>query len=127
MIVAPPGYWLLQIDYSVLELRPLAQICLRRFGRSVLAELFRQGVDPHRYTAALLLGKSPDQFSQLPLDEQKKFRQRSKAVNFGVPGGLGAKSLVEYAKHSYRQEMTIDEARSFRKRLTRPTRPWANS
>ena len=117
MIVAPPGYWLLQIDYSVLELRTLAQICLRRFGRSVLAELFRQGVDPHRYTAALLLGKSPDQFNQLPLDEQKKFRQQSKAVNFGVPGGLGAESLVEYAKHSYRQEMTIDEARSFRKRL----------
>ena len=50
MIIAPPGYWLLQIDFSVLELRTLAQICLWRYGRSVLADLFRQGTDPHRYT-----------------------------------------------------------------------------
>ena len=99
MIVAPPGYWILQIDYSVLELRTLAQICLRRFGRSVLAEQFRQGVDPHRYTAALLLGKSPDQFSQLPLDEQKKFRQRSKAVNFGVPGLLVRRLSIRQEKY----------------------------
>lgn len=79
MIVAPPGYWLLQIDYSVLELRTLAQICLRRYGRSTLAELFKQGVDPHRYTAALLLGQTQEQFEQLPPEEQKRYRQRAKA------------------------------------------------
>ena len=31
-VVAPPGYWLLAIDCSVLELRTLPQICLRRYG-----------------------------------------------------------------------------------------------
>ena len=108
MIVAPPGYWLLQIDYSVLELRTLAQICLRRYGRSVLADLFRAGVDPHCYTATLLLGKTMEQFEQLPAKEQKQHRQRAKAVGFGVPGGLGAASLVL---------MTIDEAKQFRKQL----------
>ena len=117
MIVAPPGHWLLQIDYSVLELRTLAQICLRRYKRSVLADLFRRGVDPHRYTAALLLGKPLEHFQQLPATEQKQHRQRAKAVNFGVPGGLGAASLVSYAKQSYGVEMTFEEARQFRKRL----------
>jgi len=117
MIVAPPGYWLLQIDYSVLELRTLAQICLRRFGRSKLAELFRDGLDPHRYTAALLLGMTLEQFGQLPAKEQKQHRQRAKAINFGVPGGLGAASLVSYAKHGYGVEMTLEEAQQFRQKL----------
>lgn len=117
MIIAPPGYWLLQIDYSVLELRTLAQICLRRYGHSVLADLFRQGIDPHKYTAALLLGITPDEFHQLPAAEQKQARQRAKAVNFGVPGGLGAASLVAYAKYSYGVELTIEQPKEFRNEL----------
>jgi hypothetical protein len=117
IFVAPPGYWLLQIDYSVLELRTLAQICLFRFGKSVLADLFREGADPHKYTAALLLGKTLEQFETLPRQEQKRHRQRAKAINFGVPGGLGALSLVSYAKQSYGVEMGLEEAKQFRHRL----------
>lgn len=117
MIVAPPGYWLLQIDYSVLELRTLAQICLGRYGRSVLADLFHQGIDPHEYTAALLLGMTLEQFQQLPEKEQKQHRQRAKAINFGVPGGLGALSLVSYAKNSFGVQLTLDEAKQFRQKL----------
>jgi DNA polymerase I-like protein with 3'-5' exonuclease and polymerase domains len=123
MIVAPPGYWLLAIDYSVLELRTLAQICLRRYGRSVLADLFRQGIDPHRYTAALLLGKTLPQFEQLPADEQKQHRQRAKAINFGVPGGLGAASLVSVAKYSYGVQLTIEQAKEFRTQLVKQVYP----
>ena len=117
MIIAPPGYWLLQIDYSVLELRTLAQICLRRYGKSVLADLFCQGIDPHKHTARLLLGLSLEQFQQLPVAEQKQARQRAKAVNFGVPGGLGAASLVTYAKQAYRVELTLKQAKAFRHQL----------
>jgi hypothetical protein len=119
MIQAPPGYWLLQIDYIAIELRTLAQICLRRYGRSVLADLFRQGVDPHKYTAALLLGLglTLERFEQLPGSEQKQHRQRAKAINFGVPGGLGAASLVAYAKQSYSVQLSIDEAKEFRQWL----------
>ncbi len=123
MIQAPAGHWLLQIDYSVLELRTLAQICLRRYGHSVLADLFRDGVDPHCYTASLLLGKTLDQFDKLPTAEQKQARQHAKAINFGVPGGLGAASLVTYAKHSYGVDLTIHEARRFRRRLIREIYP----
>jgi len=117
MIIAPPGYWLLQIDYSVLELRTLAQICLRRYGKSVLADLFRQGTDPHKYTAALLLGITLEQFHELPVAGQKEARQRAKAINFGVPGGLGAASLVTYAKQSYDVELTLKQAKAFRLQL----------
>ncbi|MCE9552871.1 MAG: hypothetical protein K8T91_05785 [Planctomycetes bacterium] len=123
MIIAPPGYWLLQVDYSVLELRTLAQICLGRYGRSVLADLFHQGIDPHKYTATLLLGTTLEQFQQLPEKEQKQHRQRAKAVNFGVPGGLGALSLVSYAKHSYGVQLTLDEAKQFRQKLVREVYP----
>jgi len=109
--------WLLQIDYSVLELRTLAQICLRRYGKSVLADLFRQGIDPHKYTASLLLGITLEQFQQLPAVEQKQARQRAKVCNFGVPGGLGATSLVAYAKQSYGVELTLEQAKAFRHQL----------
>jgi len=37
--------------------------------------------------------------------------------NFGVPGGLGAASLVAYAKQSYGVELTIKQAKSFRQQL----------
>jgi DNA polymerase I-like protein with 3'-5' exonuclease and polymerase domains len=117
MIVAPPGYWLLQIDYSVLELRTLAQICLNRYGKSVLADLFREGVDPHSYTASLLMEITPEQFQQLSAADQKRNRQRAKAINFGVPGGLGAASLVAYAKQSYGVELSLKQAKTIRQQL----------
>jgi DNA polymerase I-like protein with 3'-5' exonuclease and polymerase domains len=90
---------------------------LFRYGRSVLSDLFRQGGDPHRYTAALLLGLTLDQFEKLPREDQKRHRQRAKAINFGTPGGLGTASLVSYAKQSYGVELTINEAKQFRQRL----------
>ena len=117
IITALIGYWLLQIDYGQIELVTLAQICLKRYGRSVLADLFHQGIDPHKYTAALLLNKTLDQFRELPVVEQKQARQRAKAINFGVPGGLGAASLVAYAKHGYGVQLTIEQAKDFRRRL----------
>lgn len=117
MICAAPGHWLLAIDYSTLELRTLAQICLRRFGHSRLAEVFAAGGDPHSYTAAMLQGFSAEEFERLPKAEQKTARQRAKAVNFGTPGGLGAPALMAYAKAAYGVEMTLDEARGLRRRL----------
>ena len=114
MIIPPPGHWLLAIDYSVLELRVLAQICLLRFGKSALTDLFRQGVDCHKYTAAALLGITLDQFHKLPKANQKQYRQAAKAVSFGAPGGLGPESLASLAKHSYGVDMSLEQAKKFR-------------
>lgn len=115
MIVPSPGFVFLGIDYSAIELRTLAAVCERRFGRSRLAEVIREGVDPHSFTAAIFAGVSLGDFGSLP--NKKQLRQQAKALNFGIPGGLGAKSLVEYAKATYGVDLTVDQASEFRERL----------
>src|SRR5262249_30483911 len=45
-------------------------------------------------------------------------RQSAKAVNFGTPGGLGAVSLVAYAKANYGVALTLEEAKKKRLQLT---------
>lgn len=141
--VASPGHFLLAVDYSFIELRTLAAVYLQRYGRSVLADVIKQGTDPHAYTAALILGMPLDEFlawkndrdvierrvvdgQEMPVtraDKFKQYRQAAKAVNFGAPGGLGAESLVSYARQTYGVDMSLDEARSFRDRLSREIYP----
>jgi len=115
MIVPSPGFVFLGIDYAAIELRTLAAVCERRYGRSRLADVIREGIDPHSFTASLFEGVSVEEFSQLP--NRKQLRQQAKALNFGIPGGLGAKSLVAYAAATYGVTLSIDQASSFRSRL----------
>jgi DNA polymerase I-like protein with 3'-5' exonuclease and polymerase domains len=115
MIVPSRGSLLLGIDYSAIELRTLAAVLERRYGRSRLADVLREGVDPHAFTASMFRGVSLDEFSRLP--DRKKLRQQAKALNFGIPGGLGAKSLVSYAATTYGVDLSLEEATLFRDRL----------
>jgi DNA polymerase I-like protein with 3'-5' exonuclease and polymerase domains len=117
MVTASPGTVLLTVDFAAIELRTLASVCEKTFGFSRLAEVFRQRVDPHSYTAAMFSGMELDHFLQLPKSLLKPLRQKAKALNFGIPGGLGAKSLVSYAKHSYGVDLTVEEAEDFRQKL----------
>ena len=108
------------IDYAFIELRTLAAICEDRFGTSVLADTIRKGIDPHVYTAAMIQGITIEEFQKLKETDPvsfKTFRQAAKALNFGIPGGLGAASLADYAKASYGVSMTKEEASAFRKKL----------
>lgn len=50
-------------------------------------------------------------------DVSKSARQRAKAFGFGLPGGLGAPKLQQYAARSYGVAMTLQEARETRKRF----------
>ena len=46
-------------------------------------------------------------------DERRRFhqwRQKAKAVNFGIPGGLGVLSLRDYAQYGFGVDMTLPEA-----------------
>jgi DNA polymerase family A len=120
--VPSPRHLLLDVDYSFIELRTLAAVCLHRYGRSTLADVIKAGRDPHAHTAALLLDVPEDEFLAWKgnpdrADEYKNARQRTKPVNFGVPGGLGAGSLVDYARHTFNATLTLDEARAWRERL----------
>ncbi len=120
IFVPSPGHFLLAIDYSFIELRTFARVCESRYGRSVLADVIRAGRDPHAFTAAVLLCMDPDEFLALQQSDPKKFktwRQMAKPLNFGIPGGLGARSLVAYARRSYGVEMTVEQAAEFRKKM----------
>jgi DNA polymerase I-like protein with 3'-5' exonuclease and polymerase domains len=120
--VPAPGYFLLAADYSFIELRTLAAVCLRRYGRSALADVIGAGLDPHANTAALMTGVRPEWFLAWKGDPEKadrfkEARQMAKPVNFGVPGGLGADSLARYARRTYGVAMTAGEAQAHRERL----------
>lgn len=120
LYIPSPGNIFVGVDYSCLELRVLAHLCRQRFGESRLAEVFEQGMDPHEHTARLMLGLSEEQMQQMKTDDPGKFkaeRQKSKAINFGVPGGMGAKSLRDYAQTTFGVTMSEAEAKDLRHRL----------
>jgi DNA adenine methylase len=131
MFVPSEGHFLLTADYSFIELRTLAAVCERRFGESKLADVIRSGTDPHAHTAAMMLGVPPEEFLGWKKDpsrakQYEEARQAAKAVNFGTPGGLGAASLADYAKRTYKVPLTVEEAAEKRSRLVSEVYPELN-
>lgn len=73
-----PGYdCLVSADYSQIELRILAHLC----GDPALIKAFQDGADIHRFTAAEVLGKAPEEVTS-------EERSHAKAVNFGIIYGI---------------------------------------
>jgi DNA polymerase I-like protein with 3'-5' exonuclease and polymerase domains len=113
-----PGSVYVACDYSVLELRTLAQVCIWLLGVSTLAEVFRNDGDPHVLMASQLLGLSYEETLKRYKARDKMVvdaRQVSKPINFGFPGGLGAKTFVDYLRNYDRDlffEMNIDEEKA---------------
>lgn len=130
MFIPSPGCKFIVADYSAIELVTLAAVCLKRFGRSRLAEVFREGHDPHAYTAAILTGLATtttpmsevmqrwNQYAQQKPKDAKLARQSAKAFNFGIPGGLVGAGLVYYAKTSYGVDLTDEQAADLHTQLT---------
>ena len=82
LFTAAPGMALASADYSQIELRVLAH-----FSQDpALLEAFRQGVDIHSRTAALLF----DRPQQAVSPEQ---RRQAKTINFGLLYGMGPQKL----------------------------------
>lgn len=131
LFLSSPGSRLVVVDYSAIELVTLATILEARFGRSVLADVLRGGRDPHSYTASLVLGEPYDEVLAHVKEEKKsgqpgpysRSRQAAKAINFGVPGGLGPTKLTDYARANYGVDMSIGEARTFREKLIHEVYP----
>jgi hypothetical protein len=102
----------LDADMSALELRTVAQVCKRLVGRSALADVLNAGKDPHTMVAASVLGVSYDTFlaraKEVEFDDT---RTMAKGMNFGFPGGLGAKSFPAFAWRSYKIRITEDEVK----------------
>lgn len=120
-IIPPRGRVFATADYAGAELCTLAQSCIDLLGRSRLADALNQGVDPHLLVASRILGKPYDlclavkktdtAIEGITPDMVSDARQTGKVANFGLPGGLGAKTLVFYAWQSYRVRLTEEDAR----------------
>lgn len=95
-----PGWVFVAIDYATAELRALAQILIDRYGSSAMAAAIKAGRDLHLVTAAAILGISYEEAEARHARKDKELkstRQLAKAMNFGLPGGLGAARFVELA------------------------------
>lgn len=112
------GFVFAQADYGSLELATLAQVCLTLLGESKLAESLNAGLDPHTEFACKLLGCTYDVGMAWKEDKSDKVfdnaRQTAKVANFGFPGGLGAKSLVKFAKRNYGVTLSVYRAEMLR-------------
>ena len=95
MFIARPGWKLVGGDYSQAELRIMATLS----QDPGLMQAFAMGQDIHSAVASILFNK--------PIEEcgkKSEERKRTKAINFGIIFGKGAKSLAE--------DMGIDEYES---------------
>lgn len=111
--IARPGYVLAIADYSSAEMSALAQICYSWFGRSKLRDLINSGRCPHVFMASEILGvtfSDAEERYAAGDKEVKNARQLAKIPDFGIPGGLGATALVDFARKTY--GITITEARA---------------
>jgi DNA polymerase-1 len=94
--IAAPGYVLLSVDYSQIELRIAAHMSK---DEGMLAA-FRAGQDIHAATAAAIYN--------VPLDQvTKEMRRHAKAINFGLIYGMSAFGLTRST------ELTLAESQNF--------------
>ncbi len=94
--IAAPGYVLVSVDYSQIELRIVAHMA----RDEAMLEAFRQGQDIHAATAAAIYGVELSQVT-------KEMRRHAKAINFGLIYGMSAFGLTRST------ELTLAESQEF--------------
>ncbi len=82
--IADPGYRLLSLDYSQIELRILAHMS----NDPILMQAFERGEDIHTATAGILFGVAPDQVD-------REMRRKAKTVNYAVLYGMSDYGLSQ--------------------------------
>jgi len=110
---APPGYVLVERDYSQGELRVIA--CIANETNMIAA--YKAGLDLHIKTAARFSGHTYESLKALELTDEYTFsetRQLGKAGNFGLVFGMMEDGFIVYAKQNYGVDLTWDEAHTFR-------------
>jgi len=125
---APPGWLLLSVDYSAVEVRLAAWIA----EEEGLLEVFRRGHDPYVFTAAKVFAPPGPQKDCLhpdwTVDSVEKTwtcvacailvtgdqRQKAKAIVLGFLYGMGSNGFVVYAKDTFGVVFTETEGALFR-------------
>jgi len=111
------GYVFLQADYGGLELSTLGEVCRQVVGFSRLADLIREGLDPHLMVAATFAGCTYEEAYARHKQKDphiKELRDMSKAYNFGLPGGLGDAKFRLWAKASYGVDIPMEKVAHYR-------------
>lgn len=116
--VPRPGWIFAQADYEQLELHTLAELCIKLFGYSTLGDALNAGLDPHTELAAEIFNISPEEARRRRKDKADKAfddgRQAGKVGNFGLPGGLGVKRFVDFARSGYGVIIAPDAAKKIK-------------
>jgi DNA polymerase I-like protein with 3'-5' exonuclease and polymerase domains len=115
---APPGWLLLEVDYSQIEVRLAAWFA----GEENMLDVYAKGGDIYVHTAAALLGCSIQELQAgLAIDEvwAKEARRKAKAVVLGFLYGMSASSFRAYARAMYDLNLTEAEAADFREKFFR--------
>jgi DNA polymerase-1 len=94
--IAPPGYKLLALDYSQIELRVIASLAKDQN----MIKAFRDGDDIHKRTASEIHGVPFEQVTD-------EMRYAAKAINFGIIYGQGPYGLSQTAK------ISMEDAKAF--------------
>ncbi|MES2749124.1 MAG: DNA polymerase [Patescibacteria group bacterium] len=80
--VASPGYTIVSIDYSQIELRMAAILS----GDAKLVEIFTRGEDVHTGVAVRVFNVAPEAVT-------REMRRKAKVINFGILYGMGVNAL----------------------------------
>jgi DNA polymerase I-like protein with 3'-5' exonuclease and polymerase domains len=98
MFISPPGYVILQLDYSQAELRVMADMA----GETTMLKWFNTGRDVHLATACKKWGFDYDEAKEIMSDEDNKEfktwkirRKQAKTINFGIIYEEGPGKLAE--------------------------------
>jgi DNA polymerase I-like protein with 3'-5' exonuclease and polymerase domains len=102
---APPGWLMLEFDYSAAEVRIAAWFA----GEDALLRVFADPTrDVYRYTAAIIYGKPEWEVTG-------EERQDAKAVVLGFLYGMSARGFVIYAKQTFGVEFSLEQGEAFRR------------
>ncbi len=96
--VAEPGYRMISIDYSQIELRIAAVLS----GDEKLIEIFKNDEDVHAGVAARVFGVAQHEVSG-------EMRRKAKVINFGILYGMGVNAL----RQNLGEGTTREEAQEF--------------
>lgn len=110
LFVPSKGRVFIEADFKGAELVSLAQIYHLRYGGSLLGESINSGIDAHEASARRVYGANA--YDAAPPADQKKLRQAAKALNFGIPGGLGYRRFVTYAGRSFGVALSEEQSRA---------------
>jgi hypothetical protein len=113
VFIAPPGYLIVETDYSQGELRVVACIA----NELNMLQAYKDGLDLHVVTSGTVAGYTYAEMMELSKSNPELYesiRQLGKAGNFGLVYGMGVDGFIVYARNNYGVELPWTKADEFR-------------